>query len=302
MFIRFFSLAVFLLLSHSLFIQAVSAKQRTPTQIPSLYKVSSDSESYYEDNSGQYRITGTLLDLGGTAYGIGEDLPVEKVMQNAKGKFGQIMPDEIRKTPIKGVYELLFGKLVKYMDGSGRFMFRGGELLDQTSGSLTLAARTDAARNVAQGNLALLSQIPEEEMIIYKADEEKHVLTVFTDTNCIFCRKFHKDIPEYNQRGVTVRYLFFPREGLSTTSHKVAVSVWCNPEQKAALNRAEMGVRIQPARCPNPIDKHYALAQQLNLLGTPVTILESGEMVYGYLHPTELITKLMDQSYGLALR
>jgi len=297
-----FIVGLTIFLSGNVFAQIDINKHRSQTEIPSLYQVASNTEKYYEDEAGQYRLTGILMDLGGHPKGLGEDLSIEKVKQNAVGKFGDLQPDQVRKTPITGVYELLFGKLVKYMDGSGRFLFRGGELQDSSGNSLTYAALGDAAKNVSDKNLALLNQLSDAEMLIYPAQNQNHVLTVFTDTDCPYCRKLHQDIPEYTKRGITVRYIFFPRAGAGSSSYHTAVSVWCSDNPQQALSDAEKGMRVIPTRCENPIDKHLDLAKQLNLLGTPVLMLEDGEMLYGYSDPNEIMAKLMDGSFSLSLR
>ena len=287
-------------ISSAVFAQVDVNKHRNQTKIPNIYEITTGSEKYYEDKTGQYRFTGILMDLGGQSNGLGEDLSIERVKQNAQGKFGDLQPDSVRKTPVTGIYELLFGKLVKYMDGSGRFLFRGGELQDKAGHNLTIAALNDAANNVAAKNLTLLNQISEDEMLIFPAREQQHVLTVFTDTDCPYCRQFHKDVPEYTKRGITVRYLFFPRAGEDSVAYQTAVSIWCNDNSQQALHDIESGRQIAPARCDNPVAKHLALANQLNLLGTPVLMLEDGEMMYGYNDPNEVIAKFMDGSFGLA--
>lgn len=65
-------------------------------------------------------------------------------------------------------------------------------------------------------------------MIVYKAPEEKHVITVFTDITCGYCRKLHEQMKDYNALGITVRYLAFPRQGLSSQAEKTCVlsGVW----------------------------------------------------------------------------
>lgn len=267
--------------------------QRILSPIPDLYQVNSGKQFYYEDAAGRYRLTGVLMDLGGSSVGLGEDLPIERVRQNIMGKFGDLQPDQIRKTPIRGIYELLFGKMVKYIDGSGRFLFRGAKLFSQSGDNLTAKALADAAKNTAKKHLALLKQIPQDKMLIYPAKNEKHVLTVFTDTNCSFCRQLHHDIPEYNRRGVTIRYLFFPRAGVDSSSYHTAISVWCSENQQQALDNIENGFAISSQTCQHPVDKHLSLANQLNLLGTPVLMLENGELLYGYSSPDEIITKLL---------
>lgn len=50
------------------------------------------------------------------------------------------------------------------------------------------------------------------EMIVYKAPKEQHVITVFTDITCGYCHKLHEQMSDYNALGITVRYLAFPRQ------------------------------------------------------------------------------------------
>ncbi|MFL9802075.1 thioredoxin fold domain-containing protein [Vibrio cyclitrophicus] len=40
-----------------------------------------------------------------------------------------------------------------------------------------------------------------------KAKNEKHVVTIFTDVDCGYCRKLHQQMDDYNDLGITVRYL-----------------------------------------------------------------------------------------------
>jgi thiol:disulfide interchange protein DsbC len=41
----------------------------------------------------------------------------------------------------------------------------------------------------------------EKEMIVYKAPQEKHVITVFTDITCGYCHKLHEEMKDYNALG-----------------------------------------------------------------------------------------------------
>ena len=52
------------------------------------------------------------------------------------------------------------------------------------------------------------------EMIIYPAKNEKYVVTVFMDITCHYCHILHQQVKEYNDLGITVRYLAFPRAGM----------------------------------------------------------------------------------------
>ncbi|MGC6563786.1 thioredoxin fold domain-containing protein, partial [Escherichia coli] len=69
---------------------------------------------------------------------------------------------------------------------------------------------------VSIANQVIMKKIDslKNEMIVYKAANEKYVITVFTDISCPYCQKLHQEVPELNKQGVTVRYLAFPRNGV----------------------------------------------------------------------------------------
>ena len=46
-------------------------------------------------------------------------------------------------------------------------------------------------------------------MIVFRPEEVKHSITVFTDIDCGYCRKLHREISAYNDLGIEVRYMFF---------------------------------------------------------------------------------------------
>ncbi len=53
-------------------------------------------------------------------------------------------------------------------------------------------------------------------MIVYKAAQEKYIITVFTDITCDYCHKLHEQMKDYNNLGITIRYLAFSRQGLNS--------------------------------------------------------------------------------------
>ncbi len=60
-------------------------------------------------------------------------------------------------------------------------------------------------------------------MLIFGPKNAAHTVTVFTDIDCGYCRKLHGEIAKYNDNGIRVRYLFFPRSGEGGESYKKAV-------------------------------------------------------------------------------
>jgi len=131
-----------------------------------------------------------------------------------------------------------------------------------------------------------------DQMIVYKAPKQKHVITVFTDITCGYCHKLHEQMKEYNDLGITVRYLAFPRQGLNSQAEKDMQSIWCTADKAKAFDQAMKGDAVSPATCKTDISKHYALGVQFGIQGTPAIILENGMMIPGYQGPKEMAAML----------
>jgi thiol:disulfide interchange protein DsbC len=112
--------------------------------------------------------------------------------------------------------------------------------------------------------------------------EQKAELAVFTDIDCPYCRKFHNEIPELNDMGITVHYYGFPRSGPDTPSFNKYVSVWCSDDQQSAMDAAKQGRNVDRQTCENPVAEQYQLGQQVGVTGTPAIVMESGQIIPGY--------------------
>lgn len=94
---------------------------------------------------------------------------------------------------------------------------------------------------------------------------------------------------EYNERGVEVRYLAFPRAGIGSPAYNTMVSVWCADDPQKAMTAAKAGRQVTPKQCPNPVRDHYEMGRLLGVQGTPTLILEDGELIPGYVPPQRLV-------------
>lgn len=138
-------------------------------------------------------------------------------------------------------------------------------------------------------------------MIVYKAPKEQHVITVFTDITCGYCRKLHEQMADYNALGITVRYLAFPREGLHGQVEKAMTAIWCSADRNKAFDAAMKGDAPQmdaPASCKINLDQHYKLGILFGIQGTPAILTDSGMMIPGYQGPQELKQVLDGQKRG----
>ncbi len=208
------------------------------------------------------------------------------VEQNIQQTLVNILPNveitRINKTPIDNLYEVLVGTNVIYMTGDGRYVFKG-DLLDMQkrlnlSEGQRLAARTE-----------LFNALSADEIIEFAPEKTNHVIYVFTDIDCAYCRRLHRDVPVLNENGVSIRYLAYPRAGIGSRAFNDMEAVWCSKDRKQALTDAKNGEQITPKKCDNPVEAQYKLGKELGIRGTPAIFLEDGEEIPGYMPPAELL-------------
>ena len=204
-------------------------------------------------------------------------------------KFPEVRPEQIVPSPVQGLYEVRIGSKVAYVSADGRYLLQG-EIIDlDTDLNLTESRREGMRRDVLAG-------VSEAGMIVFApAKKPTSTITVFTDVDCGYCRKLHKQIGDYNARGIKVRYMYFPRSGPGTESWTKAEQVACAKDPRVALTRAKLGETLKDKPCqPNPVAQHYEIGRDFGLQGTPAIILESGELIGGYLDPAELSKYMAD--------
>lgn len=209
-------------------------------------------------------------------------------------KLEQARPDlkvqSVRPSVATGLYEVtLSAGPVLYATADGDF-FVLGDLFAVDMGGLTNLS--EKQRDLARK--ALLAEVKAEDMIIFSPKGEvKGQVTVFTDVDCFYCQKLHREVPALNEAGVEVRYLAYPRAGVGSDSYRKIASAWCsdNPQQAitALKNRQEIPENVCPG---NPVADQYMLGQKAGVRGTPALVLESGEMVPGYLSAADLTGRL----------
>ncbi len=224
-------------------------------------------------------------------------------MAELKAALTKILPDMdpvINSTPLQGLYEVSVGSNVVYFNKDASLMFEG-RLLDIKSGvDLTQASKEEANRRAGPQRLAKLDKIPESEMVIYGDKKSPHTLTVFTDVDCGYCRKLHREMDELNDLGIRVRYLAYPRAGIGSSGYKKLVSVWCAKDRQKAMTDAKSGIKIKSEECDNPVKKQFAMGQEFGVSGTPALILENGTLLPGYAPAKRLLKILQDNKRPVA--
>jgi thiol:disulfide interchange protein DsbC len=202
-----------------------------------------------------------------------------------------IPPDKVEPSALPGLYEVSYGPTVVYVSSDGRFLLKG-DLVNVKSGhNYTRERRRELRRE-------RMASVKAEDMVVFGPDDAKYTVDVFTDIDCPYCVRLHRQMAEYNRLGIRIRYLAFPRAGVPSSSYDKWVSVWCSDDRQSAMSRAKSGMQIPEKKCDNPVEKQFALGRSVGVRGTPSLILEDGELVPGYVPPSELLEMLKENEAG----
>jgi thiol:disulfide interchange protein DsbC len=211
-----------------------------------------------------------------------------------RAKLGQARPDfkveNVQPSVVDGIYEvqLADGPLL-YTSADGDFFFLGDLFAVSMGGIVNLSEqRRDLDRK------QLMAGIAEKDMIVFPAEgTRKASVTVFTDVDCFYCQKLHQEVPAMNKAGIEIRYLAYPRSGIGSESYRKIASAWCAEDRNTAMTRLKSREDIDENVCPgNPVAEQFMLGQQVGVRGTPALVLESGQMVPGYLSAEDLASRL----------
>lgn len=195
----------------------------------------------------------------------------------------------VSDTPINGVKEVMVdggrGSEILYLSEDGKYIING--TLFDIENRVDL---TDQKKSIIRKDL--LAGMGDSERINFYPDNMEYQVTVFTDIDCGYCRKLHAEVQQYNELGIGISYLFFPRAGLQSGSFDKAVNVWCAADQQQAMTMAKAGEPVEAKTCDNPIAEHYKAGITSGVSGTPALVLESGMLMPGYLPPQQLKQRL----------
>jgi len=215
-----------------------------------------------------------------------QDATDAKVREAIKSLVPNAEIESVNESVLPGFTEVVMGGQVIYVTDDGKYVVSGAVFDVAAKANLT-------ERRLASVRVAELKKVPAERRLIFPAATPKHTITVFTDIDCGYCRQFHADIQKYNDLGITVEYLFFPRMGEGSKGWSEAVQVWCSKDRNAALTIAKGGQALDAATdCDNPVSEDFMLGQSIGVSGTPAIFSANGTQLGGYLPPDQMLARL----------
>ena len=215
---------------------------------------------------------------------------VDTVFNQLKPFFPTITTENIKNSELDGFYEVVLTNPqidVLYISLDGRYVIQGAitdiELMTNLS-----------TKRINSERINILNSIDENNKIVFKAENEQHIVHVFTDVDCPYCAKLHSNMKGMNALGITVKYLAAPIEQLHPNAQSAMEKIWCAEDTAIAMHNYKTN-RYLPnsSDCINPVEEQLAISKQLGVNGTPSIFLENGSNVPGYQEPNELLNSIL---------
>ena len=211
-------------------------------------------------------IAAMTLSLSATA----QEATIRKALAERIPQMDKI--DEVRPTPMAGLFEVRIGTDLFYTDAKGNYVIQG-ELID-----------TKARRNLTEDRIAKLtavdfSALPLKDAFTIVRGDGKRKVAVFEDPNCGYCKRFERDMQKVDN--VTVYLFLYPI--LSPDSAEKSRNIWC-AKDKAAAWQDYMVKDKTPAAAScdtSALQRNLALGKKYKITGTPTLIFADGSRVPG---------------------
>ena len=210
--------------------------------------------------------------------------PEDTIRQTLNERIPQLTKiDEVRTTPMQGLYEVRVGTDVFYTDAQGNYLIQG-ELID-----------TQARRNLTEDRIKALtavkfSDLPLNDAIkVVQGKGERHI-AVFADPNCGYCKRLERDMQSVDN--VTMHVFLIPI--LSPDSVEKSRNIWCAKDQaKAWQDYMLKGEKSTSATCDTKaLERNLAFAHKYKITGTPTIVFTDNTRVPGAISAKDVEKRL----------
>ena len=208
-------------------------------------------------------------------------------------KFPGVQVVSVSKTPYNGLFEVFMDGQLFYADDKAKFVIMGSILDVKTRTNLT-QERLDILTAVKWDTLPLTNAIK-----FVKGKGERKIV-VFSDVDCPYCRKFEAELAKVDN--ITTYTFLYPIAGLHPKAVQTSRQIWCATDKNKAWDDY-LGAGKIPAndgKCANPVDDNIALANKLNINGTPTIIFQNGRRAPGAIPAAKLEEMLAAAAKPLA--
>jgi thiol:disulfide interchange protein DsbC len=226
-----------------------------------------------------------------TACALNESLSDPEMLLSLKKMYPATTFREVNRTVVPGVFEVIMGQNIAYVERSGRYFFFG-RLFDMQNQIDMTSMKQEEANRIDIASLPLADALK-----TVKGNGSRKLL-VFSDPDCPYCKQLEKNLSGLTD--VTIYTFLFPIEGLHPQAKDKAIAVWCSDDRiKAWDGLMVQGIMPSKKSCLHPVDKNIALAGRFGITGTPTLISGDGRRMPGSAS-AERITQWLDAVQGVS--
>jgi thiol:disulfide interchange protein DsbC len=191
--------------------------------------------------------------------------------------------DQVNKSPIPGLYEVVTGDHIFYTDENALYLIDGSMFDLKAHRNLTEArSRTLFAVD--------FNKLPLNLAVKKVKGKGTRKMAYFTDPNCGYCKKLEQELK--NVDDVTLYLFLYP---IFPGSEEKVQAVWCSKDRVKAWNDLMLnGIQPAAAKCDTPTAQVKQLGAKLKVNGTPALIFANGVMNPGYMPAEQLEQALND--------
>ena len=211
------------------------------------------------------------------------------------GRFADMPIKVLGELPLKGFYEVLLDGQHVVVDESGQYILLGG-IID-------LATREDVAKihhNKGRSERAknAIAKLPQDIFVSYAPKGEvKGTVYVYSDPNCGYCKKVHKEVDQYMAAGIEVKYIPYPIFGQKSVEQTKQMMCADNPEEAMTelmfgTDKGKYAKASYSKVCSQLVSLGSASGKGLGITGTPYIYLSTGQVIAGYQSATVIINEL----------
>jgi thiol:disulfide interchange protein DsbC len=196
-------------------------------------------------------------------------------------RFPDITVEDISPSPLPGLWEVLVGDDLAYVNEDASYLILG-KMMDTKTREDVTQKRLDKLHAISFDSLPLNLAIK----TVKGTGARK--MAVFADPHCPYCAKLEQELKSVDN--VTVYTFLYPLESIHPGAKETAEKIWCSPDRSAAwtdamLNRKEPSAAV----CKNDtVTKVLALGEKLHINSTPTIFFADGHRVAGALPQAQI--------------
>jgi thiol:disulfide interchange protein DsbC len=223
-----------------------------------------------------------------------QEAAIRKNLAERYPKWAKI--DEVKKTPVSGLYEVRIGDNLIYVDEQANYIFQGGGLIDTRTGLNLTEDRLSRALAID------FSSLPLKDAMVWRSGNGSRPIAVFVDPFCGPCRFLEVELQKLND--VTVYVFLYP--SLGPASVKKSREIWCARDPARVWLKWMLG-REQPPltfmSCDSSaLERNEGFGRRQRITGTPTIIFQDGYRMPGATSADRLERQLIASSSAMGKR